>query len=316
MSVAFPLCPDVGERPNLPQKILFLAVEFGKEKIVRRSFNKKWFDCWTWIHWDAETERVFCHVCITAIKQLKLQPTGTEPSFISKGCQNWKDACVVFARDERSSFHKRVVEAAITLPATTRLRDVADSLSSQAAQTKKEHRLCLLKVMASLWFLARQGLAIIGDGSGERDRNFSQLMVLLQSSDDTLKGFLAKKRDKYTCHAVQNELLQIMANRIVRNIVNRIKSSGSYFSIMVDETIDVSTTEQIVFVLRWVDDDLEPHDEFLGIHQTDSIDANTLVAIVKDILIRFNLDMKNCRGQCYDGAANMAGVRTESQHSY
>ena len=84
---------------------------------------------------------MFCHVCITAAKQLKLQPTGTEPSFISKGCQNWKDACVVFARHEKSSFYKRAVEAVITLPAT---RDVADSLSSQAAQTKKEHRSCLL----------------------------------------------------------------------------------------------------------------------------------------------------------------------------
>ena len=50
--------------------------------------------------------------------------------------------------------------------------------------------------------------------------------------------------------------------------------------------------------LRWVGDDLEPHEKFLGIHQTDSIDANTLVAIVK-----------NCRGQCYDGAANIARVR-------
>ena len=32
MSVAFPLCPDVSERPNQPKKILFPAVEFGKEK--------------------------------------------------------------------------------------------------------------------------------------------------------------------------------------------------------------------------------------------------------------------------------------------
>ena len=159
---------------------------------------------------------------------------------------NWKDVCVVFAKHKRSSFHKRAVEAVITIPATT--RDVADSLSSQAVQTKKEHRPCLLKVMASLRFLARQGLAIRGDSSGERDGNFSQLMVLLQSSDGTLKGFLAKKRDKYTCHDVQNELLQIKANRIVRDIVNRIKSSDLYFFIMVDETTDVSTTEQVVFV--------------------------------------------------------------------
>lgn len=99
-----------------------------------------------------------------------------------------------------------------------------------------------------------------------------------------------------------------MANRIVRDIVGRIKSSGSYFSIVVDDTTDVSTTEQVVFVLRWVDDDLEPYEEFLGINQTASIDANTLVALVKDILIMFNIDMKSCRGQCYDGAANMAAV--------
>lgn len=77
---------------------------------------------------------------------------------------------------------------------------------------------------------------------------------------------------------------------------------------MVDETTDVSTTEQVVFVLRWVDDDLEPYEEFLGINQTASIDANALVALVKDILIRFNIDMKSCRGQCYDGATSMAGV--------
>ena len=40
-----------------------------------------------------------------------------------------------------------------------------------------------------------------------------------------------------------------------------------------------------------------------------SIETNRLVALVKDILIRFNIDMKNCQGQGYDGAANMAGVR-------
>ncbi len=124
-----------------------------------------------------------------------------------------------------------------------------------------------------------------------------------------LKDFLAKKRDKYTCHDVQNELLQIIANRIIRDIVHRIKSSCSYFSIMVDETTDFSTTKQVALALRWVDDDLEPLEEFLGIHQTGSIEANRLVALVKDILVRVYFDMKKYRSQCYDGAANMPGVR-------
>ena len=69
--------------------------------------------------------------------------------------------------------------------------------------------------MTSLRFLARQELAIRGDGHGESHRNFSQLLDLFQRSDNMLKDFLAKKKDEYTCHYVQNELLQIMANQIM-----------------------------------------------------------------------------------------------------
>ena len=35
-----------------------------------------------------------------------------------------------------------------------------------------------------------------------------------------------------------------------------------------------------------------------------------LVAVIKDVVLRMNLDLHNCRDQCYDGAANMAGSRT------
>ena len=100
-------------------------------------------------------------MCITAIRQLKLQPTTAEASFLYKGCQNWKDACVVFPRHEESLFHKCAVQAVINLPATT--RDVADSLSWQAAETKKGNRSCLLQVMISLRFIAGQGPTIRAD---------------------------------------------------------------------------------------------------------------------------------------------------------
>ena len=60
---------------------------------------------------------MFCHVCITAIRQLKLQPTTVEASFLYKGCQNCKDVCVVFPRHKDSLLHKLAVEAVITLPA-------------------------------------------------------------------------------------------------------------------------------------------------------------------------------------------------------
>ena len=35
-----------------------------------------------------------------------------------------------------------------------------------------------------------------------------------------------------------------------------------------------------------------------------------LVHILKDTMVRMNLPITNCRGQCYDGAPNMAGTHT------
>lgn len=34
----------------------------------------------------------------------------------------------------------------------------------------------------------------------------------------------------------------------------------------------------------------------------------TLVAVIKDTLIRMKLSLGRCQGQCYDGASNMAGA--------
>ena len=36
----------------------------------------------------------------------------------------------------------------------------------------------------------------------------------------------------------------------------------------------------------------------------------SLVAFIKDVLCRVDLQLANCRGQCYDGAAVMSGSRS------
>ena len=42
----------------------------------------------------------------------------------------------------------------------------------------------------------------------------------------------------------------------------------------------------------------------------DNIKADTLVAAIKDVLVRMNLSLQEIRGQCYDGGSNMAGSKT------
>ena len=62
-------------------------------------------------------------------------------------------------------------------------------------------------------------------------------------------------------------------------------------------------------MLRWVNEKLEVHEDFIGLYDTDSISANSLVSLIHDVLLRMNLKLENCRGQCYDGASNMRGCR-------
>ena len=35
-----------------------------------------------------------------------------------------------------------------------------------------------------------------------------------------------------------------------------------------------------------------------------------IVATAKDVLVRMNLKLSDCRGQCYDGASNMSGSKS------
>ena len=58
---------------------------------------------------------------------------------------------------------------------------------------------------------------------------------------------------------------------------------------MADNVTDSSNQKQFVLCLRWVDVDLNPHEEFIGLHVVPNICANTLVACIRDVLIRMNL---------------------------
>ena len=104
---------------------------------------------------------------------------------------------------------------------------------------------------------------------------------------------------------MQNEVLRVMGQCVLRDIVSNIRSS--VFTFMLDEATDISNTEQVVFVLRWVDDRLDVHEDFVGLYSTASLTADSLISIIQDVLLRLNRLIERCRGQCYDGAAVMKG---------
>ena len=100
-----------------------------------------------------------------------------------------------------------------------------------------------------------------------------------------------------------------MALGMLREVAANIQNAGAYV-IMADETADVSTTEQLVNCLWWVDDHLQAHEEFIGMKPIPDTKADTIVREIKHILFRMNLCIEDPRGACFDGAATMAGSKT------
>ena len=126
---------------------------------------------------------------------LKHSPTiCLEPTFISTGFSNWKDAAGKFAKHECSLCHKDSVLKMITLPATT--SDICEMLSSQLTKERLECRKCLLNLLSNARFLSSQGLAFCGDVV-ESDSNFMRLIYLSSVDNPKLVYLVQKRRHKY-----------------------------------------------------------------------------------------------------------------------
>ena len=100
-----------------------------------------------------------------------------------------------------------------------------------------------------------------------------------------------------------------MAYQIMREL-SKANRSSLYFTIMADECTDISNKEQFTICVRWVDESLVNHEDFLSLYLVNDIGASTLTDTIKDTLIRMGLSLSQCHGQCYDRASNMSGSRS------
>ena len=225
---------------------------------------------------------------------------------VTRGFSNWKDGTICFRKHEDNATHKEAVEVMITLPAAT--RDIGEQLSQQHAAQKVKNRKALLQIMSCIRFLSRQGLAMRGDGN-ESDGNFQQLLCMKAADNHNLAEWLKRKENVYTSPDIQNEIIKIMGIQVLREIAAELQRSP-FVTVMADETTDASNREQVTLSIRQVTEDLQVHEEFLGLYCVPSIDASTLTSVIKDLFIRMNLSFEKLRGQCYDGASAMSGAKS------
>ena len=117
-----------------------------------------------------------------------------------------------------------------------------------------------------------------------------------------------RKDDKYTSPDIQNEILEVMARCVLCEISKNIQNAA-FFTVMADETADVSNKEQLVVCIRWVNENFVAHEDFIGMYPMERTTADHIVAALKNALSSMHLRIENARGQCYDDASTMAGEK-------
>ena len=76
--------------------------------------------------------------------------------------------------------------------------------------------------------------------------NFIQLLELLSNDCPDLQKWL---KNHYLSHAIVNEMITLMGNSLPHNLLTNVWEA-TWFSVMADETRDVSNHEQLAICIR------------------------------------------------------------------
>ena len=120
---------------------------------------------------------------------------------------------------------------------------------------------------------------------------------------------MLNKYYSYTSHHIQNEILKLVSRDLLRLVLISVKENN-FYGILADETSDINCMEQLSFCLRYVNDEFETFEEFVGLYQLDSCCVETIFNVLKDILLRCDIQFNNCRAVSFDGAATMSGIKS------
>ncbi|WVZ91399.1 hypothetical protein U9M48_037579 [Paspalum notatum var. saurae] len=284
----------------------------GSKKHPRR-FQAHWFKAFPWLEYSPTKDAAFCFPCFLFHKKPVRRVGST--AFTIKGFKNWKKvndgtSCAFLTHmGSDGSAHRYSVQCYDNLK--NQPCHIEHAVEKQTDEDIRKNRLRLGTSIDAVRWLAFQACPFRGHDESAHSKNqgnFLEMVNLLASYDENVKAVVlgnAPGNAKYTSATIQQEILDLMAFNVQKAIRNEI--GDAKFCLIVDESRDESKKEQMALVVRFVDKDGFVREHFLDlIHVNDTYSA-TLKHELCSVLSFHNLDVKNIRGQGYDGASNMRG---------
>uniref|UniRef100_A0A087X3D0 TTF-type domain-containing protein n=1 Tax=Poecilia formosa TaxID=48698 RepID=A0A087X3D0_POEFO len=279
---------------------------FSKSHFKRKMLNGEYIER-PWLLYSSSTGAAFCFAC-------RIFSNANTQSNFETGFSHWKHATERMREHENSEHHRKAMLTYVSLAAASGRIDT--ELQKQFESECSYWTEVLRRVVSVVKFLAERGLALRGasDKFGRTDNgNYLGILELISEFDPFLKSHIEKYgnagsgKPSYLSSQTCEEFIQLMGDCVLSEIVSEVKMA-KYFSISVDSTPDVAHVDQLTFVLRYASPEGHSQERFLKFLPIESHTGEALCATVLKVLEEMGIDIANCRGECYDNAANMSGV--------
>ena len=290
-------------------KICFPNRSYGS---TARSFQASWYNDYSWIEYSQEKNAAFCFCC----RFFNVTGIPADPAFTQVGFRDWKHVCGrkgSFASHASSHAHKSAMlnwqQFKLNVVRGT---TVGARLDQEGRKVINSNRHYVKALTEAILVCAQQGIALRGHGdsmddSSKNPGNFRVLVKLLSKHDEVVKKRLEEGPQNATFlgHDIQNELVAVMGRKVMEKIQAEV-CEAQYYTIIADESKDISKKEQLSTVLRYVYRG-RIHERFVGYTHATQLNATALSEYILQVISEMQLDIKGCVSQCYDGASVMSG---------
>ena len=270
-----------------------------------------------WLCYSPQMNKVYCQPCwLFAVGQ-----SGVNK--MSSGYDDWKHLGGTVKLHQESKAHLDACKIHASWQAN---QNIDDAINCALKTEQTYWRQVLERIVNVTLTLAQGNISFRGHRENDievNQGNFLSVITLLAKYDPLLADLLRKPEGtvKYLHHRNHDELIQILSQHVVANIATVIKACP-FFSVISDTTSDITKTDQMCQVYRYVtlqtDEKGAPtriviNESFLGFHAVGDQSSETLAEEIVSCMKSHGLDLSRLRGQGYDGAVNMSGVQARLQ---
>lgn len=258
-----------------------------------------------WIFYSETLGRMFCLYC-------QLFSEKRSGLFVENVFSDWKHEHLIQTHETSTSHY---AAARIFAKRTSGADAVCSRIAKQINDETNYWKNILKRVLSVIRFLTSRGLPFRGNSNhigNKSNGNYLGLLKLLSEYDKLLESHIKKHANKgrghvsYLSHVIANEFFHVLANEVRAVIVHEILIN-KYFAMILDSTPDVSHVDQLVLVLRYVDQMGQVFERFLEFFPNTGHKGKDMETLVVESFLNRKINILNCRGQSYDNAKNMSG---------